>query len=65
VKEAVNGGIGSNRMNREKREKVRKTENGEILDMEKFMRKEGRIKPIESVGKEHKEQSNRADDTYK
>jgi hypothetical protein len=39
--------------------------NGEFSDTAKFMRKEGRIKPTESVGKEQKEQSNQADDTYK
>jgi hypothetical protein len=52
-------------MNREKREIVAQTENGEIPDTTKFMRKEGRIKPTELLGKENKEQSNQADDTYK
>jgi hypothetical protein len=51
-------------MKREKREKVTQTENGELPGT-KFMRKEGRIKPTKLVGKEHKEQSNQADDTYK
>jgi hypothetical protein len=46
-------------------EEVAQTENGEIPDTAKFMRKEGRIKPTDSVGKEQKEQSNQADDTYK
>jgi hypothetical protein len=52
-------------MNRVKREKVAQTENSEIPDTVRFMRKEGRIKPTESVGKEQKEQSNQADDRYK
>jgi hypothetical protein len=52
-------------MMREKREEVAQTKNGEIPDTAKFMREEGRIKPAESVGKEQKEQSNQADDTYK
>jgi hypothetical protein len=59
-------GIGSGRMRREKREKkVAQTENGDFSDTTKFMRKEGRIKPTESDGKEQKEQSNQTDDTYK
>jgi hypothetical protein len=50
-------------MTREKREEVAQTENCEIPDTAKFTRKEGRMKPTESVGKEQKEQSNQADDT--
>jgi hypothetical protein len=52
-------------MNREKREKVAQTENGEIPDTAQFMKKEGRIKTTEPVGKEHEEQSNQVDDMYK
>jgi hypothetical protein len=40
-------------------------EDREFSDTAKFMRKEGRIKPAELVGKEQKEQLNQADDTYK
>jgi hypothetical protein len=59
-------GIGSGRMRREKRGTlVTHTENGEFSDRAKFMRKEGRTKTTESVGKEQKEQSNQTDDTYK
>jgi hypothetical protein len=59
-------GIGSDRMRREKREKKgAQTENGDFSDTAKFMRKEGRIKPTKSDGKEQKEQSNQTDDRYK
>jgi hypothetical protein len=59
-------GIGSGRMKREKKWKNKaQTENGDFSDMAKFMRKEGRTKTTESVGKEQKEQSNQTDDTYK